>query len=67
MARGKGLRAGLGGGAAIVALLAGMAAAQEAGQAGYTPLGRLVLSAGAEKVAIDTPQAVTVTTSDEPP
>jgi hemoglobin/transferrin/lactoferrin receptor protein len=45
-------------GAAAAALLAGESAAQEA--TGATPLGRLVLGAGAEKVAIDTPQAVTV-------
>ena len=58
MRSGGGCRVRLICGAAAAALLAGESAAQEA--TGATPLGRLVLGAGAEKVAIDTPQAVTV-------
>ena len=49
-------------GAAATALAAGFGgqvSAQET-EGGFTPLGRLVLGAGTEKVAIDTPQAVTV-------
>ncbi|MFP4570736.1 TonB-dependent receptor domain-containing protein [Rhodosalinus sp.] len=60
MARGNGIRAALVCGAAAAALTAGQAAAQDEGGTAYTPLGRLVLGAGTEKVAIDTPQAVTV-------
>lgn len=58
MRSGGGCRVRLICGAAAAALAAGEGAAQEA--TGATPLGRLVLGAGAEKVAIDTPQAVTV-------
>ncbi|MGH6997952.1 MAG: TonB-dependent receptor plug domain-containing protein, partial [Phenylobacterium sp.] len=57
MARGRyGLLAG-----ASVLLLAGAASAEQAseGAAAQLSLGRIVVSAGAEKVAIDTPQAVT--------
>ncbi|MFP4274055.1 MAG: TonB-dependent receptor domain-containing protein [Paracoccaceae bacterium] len=60
MTWGKGRRGRLAGSAALAALLAGGAGAQEAGTQAFTPLGRIVLGAGAEKVAIDTPQAVTV-------
>lgn len=59
MARGNGMRAALVCGAAA-AITAGQAAAQEEGSVAFTPLGRLVLGAGTERVAIDTPQAVTV-------
>ncbi|WP_371056295.1 TonB-dependent receptor domain-containing protein [Rhodosalinus sp. K401] len=44
---------------ALAAGLGGQVSAQET-EGGFTPLGRLVLGAGTEKVAIDTPQAVTV-------
>lgn len=43
----------------LAALATTPAVAQEAATGGFTPLGRLILGAGAEKVAIDTPQAVT--------
>ena len=42
----------------IAALATPPAIAQD-NATGFTPLGRLILGAGAEKVAIDTPQAVT--------
>lgn len=45
-------------------LLAGAAHAQE-GQAARLSLGRVIVSAGAEKVAIDTPQAVTSLDQDD--
>jgi hemoglobin/transferrin/lactoferrin receptor protein len=42
----------------LAALATTPALAQENVSGGFTPLGRLILGAGAEKVAIDTPQAV---------
>ena len=51
-------RSGLLAGASAL-LLAGAAHAQEESAAAQLSLGRIVVSAGAEKVAIDTPQAVT--------
>ncbi len=55
--------------AAIVGLSAGPAAAQEATvqeQGGlFTLLGRIILGAGVEKVAINTPQAVTVLNQED--
>jgi hemoglobin/transferrin/lactoferrin receptor protein len=49
----------------LAALAAQPAAAQHAATGGFTPLGRMVLGAGPEKVAIDTPQAVTTIPQDE--
>ncbi len=49
----------------IAALATSPALAQEATTGGFTPLGRLILGAGTEKVAIDTPQAVTSIEQDE--
>ena len=43
----------------LAALTTTPAMAQEGASGAFTPLGRLILGAGAEKVAIDTPQAVT--------
>lgn len=59
-------RIGLLAGASVL-LLAGAANAQQApeGAASQLSLGRIVVSAGAEKVAIDTPQAVTALDQDD--
>lgn len=59
-------RIGLLAGASVL-LLAGAASAQQApeGAASQLSLGRIVVSAGAEKVAIDTPQAVTALDQDD--
>lgn len=48
-----------------LALAAGPGAAQQAGDLPATPLGRLIFGAGQQKVAIDTPQAVTVIDQDD--
>jgi hemoglobin/transferrin/lactoferrin receptor protein len=54
------------GGAALSALMAGVPAqAQDNGAGQTTILQRLVIGAGEEKVAIDTPQAVTVVDQDD--
>lgn len=61
------MRSGLLAGASAL-LLAGAASAQQAddkGAASQLSLGRIVVSAGAEKVAIDTPQAVTSLDQDD--
>lgn len=51
---------------AITGLSSPVAAAETAEQDGlFTLLGRIILGAGAEKVAIDTPQAVTVLNQDD--
>ena len=49
----------------IAALGTSPALAQDAALSGFAPLGRLILGAGAEKVAIDTPQAVTTIEQEE--
>ncbi len=49
----------------LAALATAPAMAQDAGTGGFTPLGRLILGAGTEKVAIDTPQAVTAIEQEE--
>ncbi|MFU8862659.1 MAG: TonB-dependent receptor domain-containing protein [Rhodobacterales bacterium] len=49
----------------LAALATSPALAQEAATGGFTPLGRLILGAGTEKVAIDTPQAVTSIEQEE--
>lgn len=49
----------------LAALATAPAMAQDAGNGGFTPLGRLILGAGTEKVAIDTPQAVTSIEQEE--
>ena len=51
--------------ATIAALATSPAVAQEAATGSFTPLGRLILGAGTEKVAIDTPQAVTSIEQEE--
>lgn len=63
---GLGLRSGLLAGASAL-LLAGAAHAQakDDSAAAQLSLGRIVVSAGAEKVAIDTPQAVTALDQDD--
>lgn len=50
--------------AAMMAVLSVPAFAQDAGE-NFTPLGRIVLSAGAEKVAIDAPQSISVIAEDD--
>ena len=49
----------------LAALATTPALGQDAASGGFAPLGRLILGAGAEKVAIDTPQAVTSVEQEE--